>query len=81
MYGHIIDWVVVRTDDDIHKNILLQNHLNHKIKFYFNVSVSSSTQGCCYELQGPRRKMMAGTLLDESKNICMFIYMYAYIFI
>ena len=29
--GHIIDWVIVRPDDDIHKNILLQTHLNHTI--------------------------------------------------
>ena len=26
--GHIIDWVIVLPDDDIHKNILLQTHLN-----------------------------------------------------
>ena len=29
--GHIIDWVVVRPDDDIRKNILLQTHLNQTI--------------------------------------------------
>ena len=29
--GHIIDWVVVRPDDDIHKNLLLQTHLNQTI--------------------------------------------------
>ena len=29
--GHIIDWVVVRPDDDIHKNLLLQIHLNQII--------------------------------------------------
>ena len=29
--GHIIDWVIVRPDDDIHKNILLQTHLNQTI--------------------------------------------------
>ena len=28
---HIIDWVAVRPDDDIHKNILLQTHLNQTI--------------------------------------------------
>ena len=27
--GHIIDWVIVRPDDDIHKNLLLHTHLNH----------------------------------------------------
>ena len=26
--GHIIDWVIVRPDDDIHRNLLLQTHLN-----------------------------------------------------
>ena len=29
--GHIIDWVVVRPDDDIHKNLLVQTHLNQTI--------------------------------------------------
>ena len=29
--GHIIDWDIVRPDDDIHKNLLLQTHLNQTI--------------------------------------------------
>ena len=29
--GHIIDWIIVRPDDDIHKNLLLQTHLNQTI--------------------------------------------------
>ena len=29
--GHFIDWVVVPPDDDIHRNILLQTHLNQTI--------------------------------------------------
>ena len=29
--GHIIDWVIVRPDDDIHENQLLQTHLNQII--------------------------------------------------
>ena len=29
--GHITDWVIVRPDDDIHKNLLLQTHLNQTI--------------------------------------------------
>ena len=29
--GHIIDWVIVRPDDDIHENLLLQTHLNQTI--------------------------------------------------
>ena len=29
--GHVIDWVIVRPDDDIHENLLLQTHLNHTI--------------------------------------------------
>ena len=29
--GHIIDWVIVRPDDDIHKNLLLLTHLNQTI--------------------------------------------------
>ena len=31
MCGHIIDWIIVRPDDDIHKNLLLQTHLNQTI--------------------------------------------------
>ena len=29
--GHIIDWVVVRPVDDIHKNLLFRTYLNHTI--------------------------------------------------
>ena len=29
--GHMIDWVIVRPDGDIHKNILLQTHFNQTI--------------------------------------------------
>ena len=29
--GHIIDWVIVRHDDDFHENLLLQPHLNQTI--------------------------------------------------
>ena len=29
--GHIIDWVIVRPEDDIQKNQLLQTHLNQTI--------------------------------------------------
>ena len=29
--GHIIDWVIVRPDDDIHKNLQFQTHLNQTI--------------------------------------------------
>ena len=29
--GQIIDWVIVRPDDDIHKNLLLQTHLKQTI--------------------------------------------------
>ena len=29
--GHIIDWVIVRPDDEIHKNLQLQTHLNQTI--------------------------------------------------
>ena len=31
MCGHIIDCVIVRPDDDIHRNLLLQTHLNQTI--------------------------------------------------
>ena len=30
-FGHIIEWVVVRPDDDIRRNLLLQAHLNQTI--------------------------------------------------
>ena len=29
--GYIIDWIIVRPDDDIHTNLLLQTHLNQTI--------------------------------------------------
>ena len=29
--GHIIDWIIVRPDDDIHDNLLLQTHVNQTI--------------------------------------------------
>ena len=31
MCGQIIDWVFVQPDDDIHKDLLLQTHLNQTI--------------------------------------------------
>ena len=41
--GHIIDWVVVRPDDDIHEKYTVADSLNsnhYRIKSYFSVSVS-----------------------------------------
>ena len=41
--GHIIDWVIVRPDDDIHKNSTVTDTLesdHYCTKSYFNVSVS-----------------------------------------
>ena len=41
--GHIIDWVIVRPDDDIHKKYVVADSLesdNYCTKSYFNVSVS-----------------------------------------
>ena len=41
--GHIIDWVIVRPDDDIHKNSTVTDSLesdHYCTKSYFNVSVS-----------------------------------------
>ena len=43
MCGHIIDWVVVRPDDDIHRKSTVTDSLesdHYCIKSYFNVSVS-----------------------------------------
>ena len=31
MCGHIIDCVIIKPDDDIHKNLLLRTHLNQTI--------------------------------------------------
>ena len=45
MCGHIIDWVVVQPDNDIHKKSIATDSLesdHYCIKFYFNVSVSKS---------------------------------------
>ena len=46
MYSHIIDWVVVRSDDDIHRKSSVTDSLesgHYCIKSYFNVSVSRSS--------------------------------------
>ena len=43
MSGHIIDWVVVRPEDGIHKKSTATDSLesdHHSIKYYLNVSVS-----------------------------------------
>ena len=43
MCGHIIDWVVVRTDEDIHRKSTNTDSLesdHYCIKSYFNISVS-----------------------------------------
>ena len=42
MCGHIIDWVVVRPDDDIHKNLLLQTHINQIINALIPISMFQS---------------------------------------
>ena len=47
--GHIIDWVVVRPDDDIHKkSTVTDSHESdhYCIKSYFNVSVSKPSSLC-----------------------------------
>ena len=41
--GHIIDWVIVRPNDDIHKKYIVTDSLDsdhYCTKYYFNVSVS-----------------------------------------
>ena len=47
--GHIIDWVVVRLGDDIHKKRTVTDSLesgHYCIKSYFNVSVSKHSITC-----------------------------------
>ena len=44
--GHIIDWVIVRPDDDMHRKSTVTDSLesdHYCIKSYFNVSVSNSS--------------------------------------
>ena len=44
--GHIIDWVIVRPDDDIHRKSTVTDSLesdNYCTKSYFNISVSKSS--------------------------------------
>ena len=48
MCSHIIDWVVVGPDDDIHKKSTVTDSLvsdHYCIKFYFNVSVTKLVHG------------------------------------
>ena len=43
MCGHIIDWVVVRPDDDIHEKSIVTDSFesdHYCIKFYFNILIS-----------------------------------------
>ena len=47
--GHIIDWVIVRPDDDIHKKSTVTDSLesdHYCTKSYFNVSVSKPSALC-----------------------------------
>ena len=47
--GHIIDWVIVRPDDDIHKKYTVTDSLesdHYCTKSYFNVSVSKPSTLC-----------------------------------
>ena len=47
--GHIIDWVIVRPDDGIHKKYIVTDSLesdHYCIKSYFNVSVSKTSTLC-----------------------------------
>ena len=47
--GHIIDWVIVRPDDDINKKSIVADSLesdHYCIKSYFNVSVSMPSTPC-----------------------------------
>ena len=47
--GHIIDWVIVRPDDDIHRNSIVTYSLesdHYCIKSYFNLSVSKPSNLC-----------------------------------
>ena len=47
--GHIIDWVIVRPDDDIHKKSTVTDSLesdHYCTKSYFNVSVSKPSTLC-----------------------------------
>ena len=63
-YGHIIDWVIVRPDDDIHKNLLLQTNLNQTIIALNPTSMFQSLSLLPYTgLLGTLRKLTANHLL------------------
>ena len=59
--GHIIDWVIVWPDDDIHKNLLLQTHLNLTISALNPTSMFQS-------LNLPPYTGLFGTLLTLTAN-------------
>ena len=47
--GHIIDWVIVRPDDEIHEKSTVSDSLesdHYCIKYYFNISVSKPSTLC-----------------------------------
>ena len=54
--GHMIDWIIARPDDDIHKNLLLQTHLNQTIIALNHTSMFQSL--CLLPYKG-----LLGTLL------------------
>ena len=64
MCGHIIDWVIVRSDDDIHKKSTVTDSLesdHYCSKSYFNISVSKPST--LYRMLGTLLKLTAHHLL------------------
>ena len=64
--GHIIDWVIVRPDDDIHKNLLLQTHLNQTIIALNPTSIFQSLSLLPYT-------GLLGTFIAELSSVSVFI--------
>ena len=68
--GQIIDWIIARPDDDIHKNLLLQTHLNQIIIALIPTSMFQSL--CLLPYTGLLRTLLTLTAHHLLLNIPVF---------
>ena len=71
--GHIIDWVVVRPDDDVHKKSTATDSPesdHYCIKSYFNVSVS--TPSTLYRTDGNMASIDRPSFIAELSSVSEF---------
>ena len=71
--GHTIDWVVVRPDNDIHKNLLIHSleSDHYCIKSYFNVTVSKPSTS--YRTVRNMASIHRPSFIAELSSVSVFI--------